>query len=348
MPLPYVYKVTKYDPTHWNKGRYVGPEDETSDHGPKEAAYLAAVTAFAEDSGVTEVSIREPEVTGFVNFGLEAPIDGHGLAGLFAPDLSDYHDGAVVRVDTAVELVRAMLRDNGAWCRLEAEDRFAVHIGYDQYMYIGSHLPCERAVATATGLGLFPIRIEQSPYDVDEEPGPPADAAFWEQLADLVTRHGTILLCESPARSLTRWHRLTAEDLDLTAGSVDRAAEDHELTAESVDRAADVLDRDVKRRQIRPYDLHLAPRARLSVWPDLSPDVEGVRATIDGLSEYVWENQAGEIQSVVVPDADVEGFPEDAIAAAVLPTTQDGYNPLLAGVLPDPDGVLRARWSLDG
>ncbi|WP_344177255.1 hypothetical protein, partial [Kribbella lupini] len=215
MPLPYVYKVTKYDPIDWNEqGRYVGPEDERSDHGPKEAAYLAAVAAFAEDSGITELSIREPEVAGFVNFGLEVPIEGHGLAGLFAPDLSDYHDGAVVPISTAVELVRAMLRDNGAWCRLEAEGRFEVHIGYDQYMYVGTHLACERAVASATSLGLFPVRIKQSPWDNSaEEPGPPADAAFWARLTDLATHHGTILLCESPARNLNRWHRLTAETI---------------------------------------------------------------------------------------------------------------------------------------
>jgi hypothetical protein len=317
VPLPYVYKVTKYDPTDWNEhGRYVGPEDEMSDHGPKEAAYLAAVVAFAEESGIAEISIREPEVTAFANFGLEVPIEGHGLAGLFAPDLSDYHDGAVVPVDTAVELVRAMLRDNGAWCRLEVEGRFGVHIGYDQYMFIGSHLPCERAVSTATGLGLFPVRLDQSPYDdVDEEPGPPADAAFWAEVVNLATQHGTILLRESPARSLSRWHRLTGTRCS------------RRIPEETVEV------------------LHLAPRARLSVWPDLSTDVEAVRAAIDGFSEYVWENRAGDIQSVVVPDADVEGFPDDAIAAAVLPTTEDGYNPLLAGVLPDPDGVLRARWS---
>jgi hypothetical protein len=47
----------------------------------------------------------------------------------------------------------------------------------------------------------------------------------------------------------------------------------------------------------------------------------------------------------VVPDADVEGFPDDAVAAAAHPLAEDEYNPLLAGVLPDLDGVLRARWS---
>ncbi|MET8953811.1 hypothetical protein ACWEO4_24645 [Streptomyces sp. NPDC004393] len=46
-----------------------------------------------------------------------------------------------------LELVRLMLRDSGAWCRLEAEGTFAVHVGWDQYLYIGSGRPCEEAVA---------------------------------------------------------------------------------------------------------------------------------------------------------------------------------------------------------
>jgi len=308
VPLPYVYKVTKYDPTDWNEdGRYVGLEVETSDHGPKEAAYLAAVVAFAEESAVAEVSIREPEVAGFVNFGLEAPIDGNGLAGQLAPDLSDYYDGAVVPVSVAVELVRAMLRDNGAWCQLEVEGRFLVHVGFDQYMYIGSHLPCERAVAIAADLGLFPVRLERSPYeDGAEAPGPPADPAFWAKVADLATRHGTILLRESAVRNTSRWHR-------LTSGTVE--------------------------------GVQLAPRAMLSVWPDLSTDVEAVQARAGSFCEYVWEDQAGGIQSVTLADPEAGDFPEDAVAAAVIPLIEEEYNPLLEGVLPDPDGVLRARWS---
>ncbi|WP_433165361.1 hypothetical protein [Kribbella sp. CA-247076] len=308
MPLPYVYKVTKYDPTDWNEeGRYVGLEVETSDHGPREAAYLAAVVAFAEESGVAEVSVREPAVAGLVNFGLETSVDGHGLAGLFAPDLSDYYDGAVVPISVAVELVRAMLRDNGAWCRLEVEGRFLIHVGFDQYMYIGSHLPCERAVTTAASLGLFPVRLERSPYeDNDETPGPPADAAFWANVADLATRHGTILLRESAVRNSSRWHR-------LTPGTVD--------------------------------NVQLAPRAMLSVWPDLSTDVAAVQAKANGLCEYVWENRAGAIQSATLVDPKPQDFPNDAVSATVISLIEDEYNPLLEAVLPDPDGVLRARWS---
>ncbi|TDO57341.1 hypothetical protein EV651_11165 [Kribbella sp. VKM Ac-2571] len=308
MPLPYVYKVTKYDPIDWNEhGRYIGPEVEMSDHGPKEAAYLAAVVAFAEESGVAEVSIREPAVTGSVHFGLEAPIGGLGLAGQLAPDLSDYYDGAVVPVSVAVELVRAMLRDNGAWCRLEVEERFLVHVGFDQYMYIGSHIPCERALATAAALGLFPVRLERSPYDdSDEAPGPPADAAFWAKVADLATRHGTILLRESAVRNMSRWHR-------LTSGTVE--------------------------------GIELAPRAMLSVWPDLSPEVEAVQAKAGSLCEYVWEDRAGGIQSVTLADPEAEDFPDGAVAAAAISLIEEEYRPLLQGVLPDHDGVLRARWT---
>jgi small subunit ribosomal protein S1 len=62
MLLPYTYRVTKYDPADRDeRGRYVGVERSLrSDHGPVEAAYLAAVAAFAEDSGVTRLAIREP------------------------------------------------------------------------------------------------------------------------------------------------------------------------------------------------------------------------------------------------------------------------------------------------
>lgn len=47
---------------------------------------------------------------------------------------------------------------------------------------------------------------------------------------------------------------------------------------------------------------------------------------------------------MTIADPETADFPEDAIAAAVIPWTEDGYRPLLAGVMPDPDGVLRARW----
>ncbi|MGY3338111.1 hypothetical protein ACVW0K_004210 [Streptomyces filamentosus] len=52
MSPSFVHRVTKYDPADRDEhGRYTGPEDTLSDHGPVEAAYLAAVAAFAEAPG---------------------------------------------------------------------------------------------------------------------------------------------------------------------------------------------------------------------------------------------------------------------------------------------------------
>ncbi|MFI6787947.1 RNA-binding protein [Nonomuraea sp. NPDC050383] len=317
----HVHRITKYDPADRTEhGSYAGPEDVHSDHGPVEAAYLEAVAAFAEETGITHLTIREPGVTGFVNFGVEPPLDGHGLAGLFPPDLTGYHDGARVPMAVALELVRAMLRDNGAWCRLEDEDRFFVHVGYDQYVYVGSESPCPHAVALTHHRGLFAEPMSRSPYDPrldddDEDDAArrrPADGAFWAELDALLVERGAVVLEEGYVSNASRWHRITADEVAATRGG-------------------------------------LAPRARLLVWPDLSTDVD---ATLDALAgknlvEIVWQDPQGHITSLTVDDPDNPGLPArlaGARAMLVLSGYADDRHPLLAAVLPDPDGVLRARW----
>ncbi|MBU2666244.1 hypothetical protein KOI35_22335 [Actinoplanes bogorensis] len=142
---PYAWRVTKYDPADRDaQGRYIGDEDSDSDHGPIEAAYLATVAAFAAESGVDVLQVREPSVPSVV--GLD-PGRLDGLAELFGGDLDGYHDGAPVGLETALELVRSMLRGDGGWCRLEAGADFLVHVGWDQYMYVGSHRDCPEATA---------------------------------------------------------------------------------------------------------------------------------------------------------------------------------------------------------
>jgi small subunit ribosomal protein S1 len=184
--LPYTFRVSTFDPVDRDEhGAYIGVEDVRSDHARVEAAYLAAVAAFARDSGVDRLVVREPSIL-VINFGVEPAIDGYGLAGLFA-DPGDYHDGAQVPIGVAVELVRGMLRDNGAWCRLEVEDRFFVHVGYDQYVYIGSTTPCGRAAALTRDSGLFAEPVDGSPLAADFDDQPPggrrpADTAWWAAL----------------------------------------------------------------------------------------------------------------------------------------------------------------------
>ncbi len=96
MPPSYVHRITKYDPADRDEhGHYTGAEDTVSDHGPVEAAYLAAFAAFAEASGID---------------------------------------------------------------RLEAGHAFTVHVGWDQYMYVGSDRPCAEAVVRLlqTGVSVGP------------------------------------------------------------------------------------------------------------------------------------------------------------------------------------------------
>ncbi|MFE7656753.1 RNA-binding protein [Streptomyces bottropensis] len=313
---PFVYRITKYDPADRDEhGGYTGTEDTVSDHGAVEAAYLDAIAAFAEASGIDRLEIREPAVAGHVHFGVEPPVGGHGLDGLFPPDLSGYHDGAEISLPVALELVRAMLRDQGAWCRLEAGDAFTVHVGWDQYVYVGSDRRCAGALARTRELGLFPEPMNASPYAVDLEESEvteAADESFWERVrAELDTRRAA-LLEETSIRNATRWHRLTAANLDgVRAG--------------------------------------LGPRALVSVWPDLDPDVGAVLAALpqEESVEFVWEAQDETISHVIVDDTEYEGLAilvAGARAACVLTLDAEAQHPLFHAALPDSDGVLRARW----
>ncbi|MDN3243042.1 S1 RNA-binding domain-containing protein [Glycomyces tritici] len=313
---PYIYRVTKYDPADRDEsGHYVGTEDTDSDRGPVEAAYLQAVATFAGDAGIDSLTIREPTVAGSNRFGAAPAAPGHGLVGIFPPDLTGYHDGADVTLDVAQELVRAMLRETGAWCRLEVDDRFTVHVGWDQYVYISTHAPSEDALACTRELGLFPEPLDASPYDAEfdeyDVEQRPADDDFWARLRWSVAMGQTAILEETAVAGVPRWHRLTRDTMDSVRS-------------------------------------HLAPRAMLTVWPDLSTDLAAVVDELpeEGLADLVWERDDGRIAGVTADDAEfgeLAALIRSAKAAAV---SFDGAarQPLFTAVLPDHDGALRARW----
>ncbi|MCX4985984.1 S1 RNA-binding domain-containing protein [Streptomyces sp. NBC_00572] len=313
---PFVYRITKYDPADRDEhGSYIGAEDSLSDHGPVEAAYLQAIAAFAEDTGIDRLAIREPGISGLAHFGVEPTVAGHGLAGHFPPDLSGFHDGAEVSLSLGLELVRVMLRGNGARCGLEVEGRFVVEVGWDQYVYVRSDKPCERAVSHVRALGLFPERLDASPYDAGfDEPGVqrPADEDFWARLRwSIAMRHAAILE-EGYLHNASRWHRLTEDTLDAVRA-------------------------------------RLTPRAQLTVWPDLSTDVDAVLASLpdEGPVEFVWEDENGVVSSTMADESeyrDLAARVAGARAAMALSLVLDERHPLFTAVLPDSDGVLRARW----
>jgi small subunit ribosomal protein S1 len=124
-----------------------------------------------------------------------------------------------------------------------------------------------------------------------------------------------LLLEETYVEGASRWHRLTSGTIDSVRAGI-------------------------------------APRARLAVWPDLSSDVDAVLGAFpaDGLVEGVWQDEDGRIHSVV---ADESGYQEladrisGAVAAALLSMYADERVPLFTAVMPDADGVVRARWRTD-
>ncbi|WP_411083875.1 RNA-binding protein [Streptomyces sp. cmx-18-6] len=312
--LTHFYRVTKYDPADRDEhGSYRGPEDTDSDHGEVEAAYLQAVAAFAEDTGIDHLAVREPQVP--THFAAGERVDDFGLDGLFPSGwAAGFHDGAEVPLHIGLELVRAMLRGTGPWCGLEVEDTFTAQVGWDQYLYIGSSRPCAQAVARTRELGLFPEPLDAAPYNFeDDEEGVqrPGDD-FWDHLRRAVRDGVAGTLEETYIEGATRWHRLTEDTLST-------------LRAE------------------------LAPRARLEVWPPLSPDIETVLGALpaEGIIEGVWQDDTGRLLSAL---ADEEDFPEltarmsRASAAALLPIYTEERVPLFTAVMPDADGVLRARW----
>ncbi|MFH9576295.1 hypothetical protein ACH4MG_38015 [Streptomyces sp. NPDC017454] len=61
--LTYFYRVTKYDPFDRDAhGSYTGLENTVSDHREVEEACLQAAAAFARDTGIDHLAVREPAV----------------------------------------------------------------------------------------------------------------------------------------------------------------------------------------------------------------------------------------------------------------------------------------------
>ncbi|MGW3441524.1 S1 RNA-binding domain-containing protein [Streptomyces bacillaris] len=286
----YVYRLSSDDPADHDEHRSTtGPEGTVGDYGEVESALVRAVGAFARESGVDQLAVREPEVSALPRFGLddEGPVDRLGTAGLFPSDQRDsgqglpygFHDGAVVSLDGGLELVRAMLRGTGVRCRLEVEDTFTVHVGRERDVHIGSDRPCEGALARSRTLKLHPQRVDSSPYAMKTGGGEiqrPADDAFWSGLGRMVSTCRAGILEEMYVGGASRLHRLTWENVQA-----------------------------VRER--------IVPRARLAVWPAPEPGEAGTER----------------------PGPDGAGTGDLSV---------DGRVPLLTAVMPDADGVVRARW----
>lgn len=96
----------------------------------------------------------------------------------------------------------------------------------------------------------------------------------------------------------------------------------------------------------------LTPRSRLAVWPDLLSDPATALAALpeEGPVEIVWEDGDGRITSTVVDETQFDNVTARIVgarAAAVVSLYINERQPLFTAVLPDDDGVLRARWQTE-
>ncbi|MFC8536659.1 S1 RNA-binding domain-containing protein [Streptomyces sp. NPDC057249] len=320
---PMVYRITPYDPADLDPG--AGADSTCIAYDSREgvaAACVAAVAGFALDAAVGQVTIDNPMAEGFFSFSVLAGRGGNGLSGLFPHDSVGFHDGARVPLATGLALLRAMVLREGAWCRLRADNGFFVHVGDRDDIYVGGGWDQRNAVSRTRMLGLFAERVARSPYDpaLDEtDASRAADEEFWSEVGALVAARGGVLLEERPTGNDYRWHRLTTA---------------HEVEA--------VYER-------------LTPRARLAVWPDLTDDVEAMRDTVgrgERIHLLVRQYPGGGFSEarVTAPGmgrADVP-YPQITVdpghRVALVPLEGADRHPLLAAVLPDGDGVVRARW----
>lgn len=320
---PFVYRITPYDPADLDAAADEGSTLIAYDSRERvAAACVAAVAGFALDAAVEQVTIDNPMAEGFFSFSVRAGSGGHGLSGLFPYDSVGFHDGARVPLATGLGLLRAMVLREGAWCRLLADNGFFVHVGDRDDIYVGDAREHENAVSRTRTLGLFADRVASSPYDpaLDEtDTSRAADEEFWSEVGALVAGLGGVLLEERPSGNAYRWHRLTTAD---EVGAV---------------------------RQ------RLSPRARLAVWPDLTDDIDVIRAAVvrgERLQLLVEQYPGGGFHRACVaePGMGRADVPNPRITAgpghraALVPLERDDRCPLLAAVLPDADGVLRARW----
>jgi RimJ/RimL family protein N-acetyltransferase len=200
---------------------------------------------------------------------------------------------------------------NHASCRVATKSGYLLE-GTKRSAAVHDDRPCTDAVARTRELGLFAEPLVASPYAAEPEVTEAADDGFWASVrTELATRQG-LLLEETHIVNATRWHRLTTENLNTVRAG-------------------------------------LGPRALLTVWPDLQPDVGAVLTALpsEWHIEFVWETKDGTIRDVTVDETqyqDLAALVADARAARALSLYTDERSPLFQAVLPDNDGVLRARW----
>ena len=148
------YRITKYNPTNRINGVYMADEwTSFSDIGKTfgdtilsqdeylktEKAYIDCCIELIEKAKISNLSIEQAE---YYTENIRFP-------------------SSISSTQEIRQVIAACLREQ-CWLKLVAKD-FFIHFGYDYYMYIGSSLPTDSVIETATHYGLY-CEQYSSPY----------------------------------------------------------------------------------------------------------------------------------------------------------------------------------------
>lgn len=169
--LMYGWRITKYNPAFRDeRGAYLKDEwTSVSDVGKSfagvaltfegyreiEDAYVSTALSFVSEAGLEALTV--------------AHLETHRVSEAQAQDSRDVafdprsaRKGMALPRGAIADVCRLALREI-LWCKLESGGGFYIHFGYDYYMYIGSPVPSEEAIAYGRRQGLF-VEEMGSPY----------------------------------------------------------------------------------------------------------------------------------------------------------------------------------------
>ena len=166
------WRITKYDPgLRDNSGAYQGDawimmSDIGSEFNGKhftaeeyvktEDKYVTVASALLKAFGVPYLNVKQLH-TPAVGTMTKDVASRHGLY-----EEANLLEGQRLNLQEALHAIRLMLREF-VWCKLEFENRFFIHVGWDYYMYVGTTLDGSEFAKILRDSGLFAEPFE-SPY----------------------------------------------------------------------------------------------------------------------------------------------------------------------------------------
>jgi hypothetical protein len=169
----FCYRITKYNPDFRDENGAFQHEDWTaiSDIGKKFSGRILTFEDYLliEDKYISSALhfLNEASLAGLCVVGLEQKQDQKRDSKDIRFSKIDYkrkafREGMQANGSDIPQLCRLILREI-IWCRLESNQNFYIHFGWDFYMYIGTSVWPDASVDFARQQGLFVEEME-SPY----------------------------------------------------------------------------------------------------------------------------------------------------------------------------------------